>query len=63
MIQYSLEVTICWSVLYLIYICFLKKETFFGVNRMYLMFSLVVGLIIPLLRMIDWSWHEQVVLA
>ena len=63
MIQYSLEVTICWSVLYLIYICFLKKETFFGVNRMYLMFSLVIGLIIPLLRMIDWSWHEQVVLA
>jgi len=62
MIQYSLEVAICWSVLYLIYICFLKKETFFSINRVYLLSSLVIGLVIPFLRLIDWHWHDDVVL-
>ncbi len=63
MIQYSLEVTICWSLLFLIYFCFLKRETFFSINRGYLLSSLIVGLVIPLLRMIDWQWQEDVVLS
>ena len=63
LIQYSLEVAICWSALYLIYICLLKRETFFGMNRSYLMSSLVIGLVIPLVRMIDWPWQDQVILA
>lgn len=63
MIQYSLEVAICWSVLFLIYICFLKRETFFSINRGYLLSSLLIGLVIPLLRMIEWQWQEEVVLT
>ncbi len=63
MIQYSLEVAICWSVLYLVYIIFLKRETFFSVNRVYLLGSLMLGLIIPFIRMIDWQWQRDVVLS
>ena len=63
MIQYSLEVAICWSVLYLVYIIFLKRETFFSVNRAYLLGSLMVGLIIPFIRMIDWQWQKEVTLS
>ena len=60
MLQYSLEVGICWAILYLVYIAFLKRETFFFVNRWYLLGSLVLGLIIPVLRMIPTAIQEEV---
>ena len=63
MIQYSLEVAICWSVFYLIYISILKRETFFSINRVYLLSSLCIGLIIPFIRMIDWQWQEEIILS
>ncbi len=50
MIQYFLEVTIAWTLFYSIYFFFLKKETFFNVNRWYLIHTLWIGALIPLLK-------------
>ena len=47
MIQYSLEVAICWLLFYAIYLLLLKKETFFKFNRIYLIGTLITGLIVP----------------
>ena len=61
MIQYILDVTISWTFFYLIFFCFLRKETFFNVNRFYLIASITIGLILPFLRhiQIDFS-HTDV---
>ncbi|MFK7949285.1 MAG: TonB family protein [Saprospiraceae bacterium] len=45
--EYILEVTLCWLFFYGFYYAFLRKETFFRVNRIYLISSLILGLIIP----------------
>jgi|GEM_PF-613020 len=63
MIQYSLEVAICWAILYLVYITFLRKETFFAINRWYLLSSLVLGLLIPVLRTIPLALQEEAVVV
>ena len=49
MINYFLKVTICWGLFYLIYTLFLSKETFFNINRWYLLGTLMLGLIIPII--------------
>lgn len=49
MITFLLQVSFCWLVFYVIYYLGLKKLTFFELNRYYLLFSLVFGLIIPIL--------------
>ncbi|MEM1328792.1 MAG: TonB family protein, partial [Bacteroidota bacterium] len=54
MLTYLLEVTICWSIFYLLYATLLRKETFFHTNRWYLLGTLAVGLLIPLI-----SWQPQ----
>ena len=46
---YLLQVSTCWIVLYGIYILFLQKETFFTINRYYLLGALFAGLMIPFL--------------
>ena len=46
---YLLQVSTCWIVFYGIYFLFLKKETFFSINRYYLMGALVAGLLVPYL--------------
>jgi hypothetical protein len=48
MFAYFLQVQLCWSIFYGIYFLLLSKETFFQVNRIYLILSLLLGLIIPL---------------
>lgn len=48
MITYLIEVTICWFLFYSIYVLLLSKETFFSINRWYLLSTLVLGLLIPL---------------
>jgi len=63
MLQYSLEVGICWAILYLIYIAFLRRETFFSINRWYLLSSLALGLLIPVLRTIPIAFQEEVVVV
>ncbi len=47
MIAYCLQVFFCWALFYLIYHLALRKETFFMVNRWYLLTTLFLGLIIP----------------
>ncbi len=44
---YLLQVSTCWIVLYGIYKLLLQKETFFSINRYYLLSALLAGLIIP----------------
>lgn len=52
MIAYFIQVSCCWLVFHLIYRIFLRKETFFSTNRMYLIGTLCLGLILPLLRLL-----------
>ncbi len=59
MIQYGIDVTIAWSVLLGIYLLFLRKETFFRTNRLYLINSLWLGIVIPLLKYIPISFSES----
>lgn len=49
--NYIIEVSICWLVFYLLYVLLLSKETFFNINRLYLLGTLVAGLLIPLLNL------------
>ena len=50
MIQYFLDVTLAWTIFYFIYLFLLKKETFFGHNRIYLLSTLIIGMMLPILR-------------
>lgn len=47
---YLMKSGICVSLFYLIYRTFLKKETFFSVNRLILIMAIPVSLAIPLIR-------------
>ncbi|MEZ4961023.1 MAG: M56 family metallopeptidase [Saprospiraceae bacterium] len=47
MLAYLLKVTLCWAVFYLLYHLLLGKETFFRLNRWYLLGTMVAGLAIP----------------
>lgn len=49
MIPYLLDVSLCWLIFYLLYYFWLSKETFFELNRWYLLSTLLLGLIIPLI--------------
>lgn len=51
MIRYIIFVSLCWAVFYGFYQLWLKRETFFAVNRWYLLGSLLLGLCIPLLEL------------
>ena len=53
-INYLLEVSICLGVFYFIYRTLLQKETFFQLNRFFLLLSLGLALVIPLIN-IDLS--------
>lgn len=46
---YLLQVSFCWIAFYLIYQLFLRQQTFFTANRSYLLGTLAVGLLIPML--------------
>jgi len=50
MLIYILKVSLCWLAFYGLYYFFLRKETFFSVNRIYLLSSLLLGAIIPLME-------------
>ncbi len=47
MLSYLLKVTLCWAVFYLLYHLLLGKETFFRLNRWYLLGTVLLGLAIP----------------
>jgi BlaR1 peptidase M56/Gram-negative bacterial TonB protein C-terminal len=48
MLTYLLQVNLCWCLFYGLYYALLSRETFFKLNRMYLIISLLCGLVIPL---------------
>ena len=52
MLDYLLEVTLCWAALYLVYVLVLSRETFFRYNRGYLLGALTAGLALPVLA--EW---------
>ena len=54
MLNYAIQVGICWSIFLLLYGLFLRGETFFRLNRWYLLGTLVLGLLIPVL---DLPWQ------
>ncbi len=47
---YLLETGLCLSLLYLAYWLFLRKETYFNFNRLFLVGSLILALIVPLVH-------------
>ena len=48
-LSYCLQVSVCWAMLYLLYILLLSRETYFSWNRAYLLTILLAGLCIPFL--------------
>ncbi|WP_426667635.1 M56 family metallopeptidase [Mucilaginibacter sp. McL0603] len=56
MAQYIIMVNLCIIVLLGFYVIFLKKETFFQLNRAYLLCSLAASFILPI---IQTGWAEQ----
>ncbi|MDZ4708809.1 MAG: TonB family protein [Saprospiraceae bacterium] len=59
MITWILQSSLCWLFFLLIYRTFLQKETFFRFNRYYLIGTLLLGAIIPLIRLIWDQWTMQ----
>lgn len=51
MIAYFLAVTLCWAACLALYAGLLRREKFFHLNRAYLVVTLALGLVIPL---IEW---------
>ena len=47
MLNYLLNVTICWAVFALLYALLLRRETFFQANRLYLLLAVALGLLLP----------------
>ena len=47
---YLLEASICQLFFYIVYFLLLKKETYFNLNRSYLLCSLVISLLIPTIQ-------------
>ncbi|MEN0006533.1 MAG: M56 family metallopeptidase, partial [Bacteroidota bacterium] len=52
MYTYLLQTSICWLVFYGIYWAFLRKQTFFELNRWFLLLGLLSGMVLPL---VDWA--------
>ena len=57
--RYLVTVSICWVALYLLYALWLRKETFFTINRGYLIASLLSGLLIPVYQWIPTRWWSS----
>ena len=55
MIQYLLDASVIWMIFYLVYHLLLRKETFFKINRLFLLSALPIGLLLPILRLLDFT--------
>ncbi len=44
---YLLQINLCWAIFYTLYWLFYRQETFFRANRFFLIFTLILGLILP----------------
>lgn len=49
MITYLINVSIAWMIFFVLYKVLLEKEKYFKLNRIYLLSSLALGLILPLI--------------
>ncbi len=49
-LRYIVEASVCLAFFYLVYWLFLKKETYFHLNRIYLVLALLLSFIIPMLN-------------
>ncbi len=56
MLTYFLQVNLCWLMFYGLYWALLSRETFFKLNRIYLIITLLGGLALPLVA--DWLHKE-----
>lgn len=54
MLQYLLNLTATWLLSLIIFDMFLKKETYHGYNRVYLMSTFLIGIFLPF-----WSWGND----
>jgi len=59
MYSYLLETTVYWAALYLLYRFFLRKETFFKVNRFYLLGTFFLGALVPLFEVATYIPAEN----
>lgn len=59
MLKYLLEVNLIWLVLWGIYTLRLRQSTFFGMSRIYLLLTLVIGLLFPLIEWPMGQWKSQ----
>lgn len=50
-IQYLIQSSLCLSLLFLVYYIFLRNDTFFMVNRIYLLLATLFSLVIPLFHL------------
>lgn len=61
MIPYLLHTALLTSLLYVVYRLLLKKETFFKLNRMVLVGSILFAFLLPLIPIpANWSWQAAV---
>lgn len=49
-LQYILDCTLIWIVFYLVYYVLLRRETFFQLNRVFLVGGVLTGLLLPFIR-------------
>ena len=49
MVLYLIKTTLIWSVLLIVYVLAFSKATSFRANRIYLLFSLAAGIVLPVL--------------
>jgi len=48
LLRYLIQSSVCLTALYLVYWLFLRRDTFFTINRIYLLLSVLFSLVIPL---------------
>ncbi len=59
LLVYLVQSGFCLGALYLIYWLFLRRDTFFGINRVYLVFSVLASFLFPLLDISFLAGQEQ----
>jgi beta-lactamase regulating signal transducer with metallopeptidase domain len=56
---YLIEASICITLLYLIFLLFIKDETFYKLKRVFLLTSVIISLVIPKLPSANWTREIQ----